>query len=89
MFEKQRQSWNLLEPRSFDTCINTIVPIIIILNCLEVDIEVLDASMETTESDDYREVLRDNRDANNVLAAMQKKVRFFYKNGQKFINSFT
>ena len=43
---------------------------IAILGCLEVDTKVLDAGMETVESDDCREVSRDNRDANGILAAM-------------------
>jgi len=40
------------------------------LGCLEIDIEVSDTDMETTESDDCREVLENNRDANDVLAVM-------------------
>ena len=36
----------------------------------EIDIEVSDASMETVESDDCKEVLRDDRDTNRVLAVM-------------------
>ena len=38
------------------------------LGHLEIDIEVSDADMETTESDDCREVSKDDRDANSVLA---------------------
>jgi len=51
--------------------------------------EVSDAGMETVESDDCREVSRKDRDANDVLAAMREGARFFCKDGQKFINSFT
>jgi len=38
------------------------------LDHLEVDMEVLDAGIETTESNSYREVSEDNRDVNRVLA---------------------
>ena len=79
MFEEQRQSWNLLELRSFDMCKNAAVLIIVMLGYLEVDTEVSDAGMETTESDDCREVLEDDRDANDVLAVMQERVRFSCK----------
>ena len=57
MSEKQRQSSKLLKPRSFDTHKNATVPIIMILGCSEVNTEILDAGMETVESDDCREVL--------------------------------
>ena len=68
MFKEQRQSLKLLEPRSFDACKNTTVPMIAILDCSEIDIEVSDIGMETMESDDCREMSRDNGDANGVLA---------------------
>ena len=58
MSKEQRQSWKLLEPRSFDMYINTTAPIIIMLGCLKIDIEVLDVGMETMRFDDYREVLK-------------------------------
>ena len=54
--------------------------------CSEVDIEVSDTDMETMESDNYREVLRDNKDANNVLTIIQEEAGFFYKDRWKFIN---
>jgi len=41
---------------------------IVMLCHLELDMEVLDADMETIESDDCREVSRKNGDANSVLA---------------------
>ena len=41
---------------------------ITILDCLEVNIEVLDTSTETTGSNDYKEVSEDNGNANSVLA---------------------
>jgi len=40
------------------------------LGHLELDMEVLDAGMETTESDDCRGVFRKDRDANGVLATI-------------------
>ena len=49
MFKKQRQSWNLLELRSFDVHINTIVLIIVMLGYSEINIEVSDAGVETAE----------------------------------------
>jgi len=55
----------------------------------ELDTEVSDAGMETTESNDCRRMSRKDRDTNDVLAATQKEVRFSCKDGQKFINPFT
>ena len=43
---------------------------IVMLGCSELDIEVSDAGMETVESDDCREVSKNDRDANGVLAMM-------------------
>ena len=51
------------------------------LGCSELDMEVLDAGMETAESDDCRGVSKKNRDANSVLAVMQEEARFSYKDG--------
>ena len=51
--------------------------------------EVSDVSMETTESDDCRGMLRNDGDANSVLAATQEGARFSYKDRWKFINLFT
>jgi len=62
---------------------------IAMLDHLELDIEVSDAGMETTESDNCREVSRKDRNANGVLAVMQEGVRFSCKDGQKFIDPFT
>ena len=61
MSEEQRQSWNLLESRSFDMHKNTVAPMIAILGCSEVDMEVSSASIETIKSNDYREVLENNK----------------------------
>ena len=43
---------------------------IVILGCLEIDIEVLDIDIETVESNECRRVSRDDRDTNGVLAIM-------------------
>ena len=51
--------------------------------------EVSDAGMETVGSNDYREVSRKDRDANDMLAAIQKRTRISCKDGQKFIDPFT
>jgi len=79
----------LLEPRSFDAGKNVTAPIIEILDCLEVDTEVSDTGMETANSNDYREVSRDERDINSMLTTMQAEARFFCKDKQNFINIFT
>ena len=81
MSEEQRQSSKLWEPRSFDAHKNAAAPIIVMLGCSELDMEVLDAGMETAESDDCRGVSKKNRDANSVLAVMQEEARFSYKEG--------
>ena len=77
------------EPRSFDVHKNAIAPMIAMLGHLELDTKVSDASMETAESNNCREMSRRDRDANSVLAAMQEEVRFSCKDGQKFIDLFT
>jgi len=69
----------LLEPESFDACVNVTALIIAILGCSEVDMEVSDANMKTAESDDCRKMSGNNRDANSVLAMMQERTRFFHK----------
>ena len=52
MSEEQRQSLKLWELGSFDACKNAAAPMIAMLGHLELDMEVLDAGMETAESDD-------------------------------------
>ena len=69
MSEEQRQSLKLWEPRSFDVHKNAAAPIIAMLGHLELDTEVLDADMETTEFDDCRGESKKDGDANGVLAA--------------------
>jgi len=51
------------------------------LGCPELDMEVSDAGMETTESDNCREVSKKDRDTNGVLAVMQEEARFSCKDG--------
>jgi len=70
-------------------CKNATAPIIAMLDHSELDTEVLNAGMETAESNDCRGMSRRDGDANGVLAMMQEGVRFSYKDGQKFINPFT
>jgi len=43
---------------------------IAMLGCSEINIEVSDTSVEIAESDNCREMSRDNRDVNSVLAAI-------------------
>jgi len=58
------------------------------LDCSEVDIEVSDVGMKTMKTDGYREVSEANGNTNDVLATMQERVRFSYKDGWKFIDLF-
>jgi len=58
---------------------NAIVSIIAMLDCLEIDMKVLNTGMKSTEFDDYKEILGDNRDTNSILAVIQEKVRFSCK----------
>jgi len=81
MSKEQRQSSKLLEPRSFDTHKNAVAPMIAMLGHLELDTEVLDAGMETAESNDCRGMSRKDRDTNGVLATMREGVRFPCKDG--------
>ena len=70
MSEEQRQSSKLWKLESFDVCKNAAAPMIAILGCLELDIEVSDAGMETVESDECRGMSGKDGDANGVLAMM-------------------
>jgi len=56
MFEEQRYSWNLLEPKSFNVYKNVTVPMIVMLDCSEIKIGVLDIGMETIGPNNYREI---------------------------------
>ena len=79
----------MLEPRSFDVYKNTAAPMIVMLGHLRLDMEILDADMETAESNNCRRLSKNNRDTNSVLAMTQEEVRFSCKDGQKFIDTFT
>ena len=81
MSKEWRQSLKLLELGSFDVRKNTAAPMIVMLGCLELDIEVLDAGMETMESDDCRGVSKKNGDTNGVLAITWEGARFSCKDG--------
>ena len=59
------------------------------LDYSELDIEVSDTDMKAMESNDHREVSRNDRDTNGMLATIQEGMRFSYKDGQKFIDLFT
>ena len=56
MFEEQRYSWNLLEPKSFNIYKNVTVLMIVMLDCSETKIGVLDIGMETIGPNNYREI---------------------------------
>ena len=58
------------EPGSFDAYKNAAAPMIVILGCLELDMEVSDVGMETAESNNCRRVSKKDGDANGVLATM-------------------
>ena len=49
------------------------------LGHLEINMKVSDADMKITESNDCKEILRDNRDANGVLATIQERAKFSSK----------
>jgi len=60
----------LLELGIFDMYKKAAIPMIVILDFLELDTEVSNDSMETIESNKCREILEDDRDANSVLAVI-------------------
>ena len=78
----------MLKSGSFDACKKAAAPIIAMLGHLEIKTKVLNMDMEIIESDNCREVLENNRDANRVLAMMWEGARFSCKDGQKLINLF-
>ena len=67
---------------------NTIAPMITMLDYSELNTEVSDVGMETTEFNDCRGMSRKDGDTNDILAAMQEGARFSCKDGQKFIDLF-
>ena len=81
MSEEWRQSSKLLEFGSFDVYKNATAPMIVILDCSELDTKVSDAGMETVKSDDCRGMLRTDRDTNGMLAATWEEARFSHKDG--------
>ena len=76
------------EPGSFNACKNAATLMIAMLGCLELNTEVSDVGMETTEFNDCRGMSRKDGDTNDILAAMQEGARFSCKDGQKFIDLF-
>ncbi len=70
MSKEQRQSSKLWEPRSFDMYKNAITLMIAMLGHLELNTEISDADMKTAEFDDYREISRNDKDTNGMLAMM-------------------
>ena len=60
----------MLKPGSFDAHKNTTALMIVMLGCSETNIEISGVGMKTVESNDCREVLRNDGDANSVLATM-------------------
>ena len=70
MSKKQRQSSKLLEPKSFDVHKNVTAPMIAMLGHSDIDTEVSDTGIETVESDDCREISRNDGDANSVLVTI-------------------
>jgi len=70
MSKKQKQSWNLLKPRSFDMYKNIAVSMIIILGHLEVDTKILNIDMKIIRSNNYKELLDDDENVNSVLVTM-------------------
>ena len=89
MSKEQKSSWNLLKPRSFGVHKNVAVLIITMLGHSEVDMKISSTGMETMESDDCKEMLEDNKDANRVLAITWEGAKFSHKYRGKFINLFT
>ena len=68
--QRTKTEFKIVRARSFDVCKNAATPMIVMLGCSELDTEVLDAGIETTESNDCREMSRKNRDTNGILATI-------------------
>jgi len=79
MSKEQRQSLKLLESESFNVCKNAEAPMIVMLDCSEMNTKVSDADIKIIGSDNCKEVLRDDRDINGVLATIREGARLFYK----------
>ena len=54
---------------------------IVMLDRSELDTEISDTDMETTEFNDYREMSRNDGDAKNMLATIREGARFSCKDG--------
>jgi len=80
MSEKQRQSSKLLEPGIFYVCKNAATPIIAMLGCLELDMEISDAGMETMEFNDCRGMSRKDGERTEMLMVCWLQ----YEKGQDF-----
>ena len=66
---------------SFNVHKNAAAPMIAMLGHLELNTEVLDAGMETAESNDCRGLFKKDGNANGVLAATHEGARFSCKDG--------
>jgi len=88
MSKEWKQSWNLLKSESFNIHKKATISIIII-DYLKLDMEVSDVGMKTTRSNKYREISRDNRNTNSMLATIYKEARFSCKDRWKFISLFS
>ena len=73
MSKEQRQSPKLLKPRSFNAGKSTAAPIITVLDCSELDMEVSDIGIETTKSDDCKGISGNDRDANGLADETAQK----------------
>ena len=61
MSKEWRQSSKLWKPESFDVYKNTVVLMIAILGHLELDMEVSDISIDTTESNNWRGISKEQK----------------------------
>jgi len=68
--QKTKTELKLAKAQNFGIHKNVTVPIIVMLGHSEVDMKVLSTGIETIESNDCREMLEDNEDANRVLPVM-------------------
>ena len=69
-------------------CKNATALMIVISDHPELDMEISDADMKTTESNNCRGISRNDGDANGMLATIYEGTRFFCKDEWKFIDLF-
>ena len=69
----------MLKPGSLDIYKNATVLIIVMLGHSKVNTKVSDIDVETTESDDCKELLVNDKDANGMLVIIWERVRFSCK----------